>query len=156
MQHRKPLAYKPNAVTEMVMVYRKKTDKLIDWNIRQYDWKIVSESKVLGNYDTSNLWKIDPSFTKDHTAVFPTELCLRVIKYYSFKHDLIFDPFAGSGTVGKAANISKRYYFLDEIDKGYFQVIRKKLSSKSFFENEESKFLDLNEFKRLRDNGTVL
>ena len=30
LQHRKPLAYKPNAVTEYLMVYRKKTDKLID------------------------------------------------------------------------------------------------------------------------------
>ncbi len=34
LQHRKPLAYKPNAVTEYLMVYRKKTDKLIDWNIK--------------------------------------------------------------------------------------------------------------------------
>lgn len=34
-QHRKPLAYKPNSVTEYLMVYRKQTDKLIDWNIHQ-------------------------------------------------------------------------------------------------------------------------
>jgi DNA modification methylase len=31
-QHRKPLGYKANAVNEYVMVYRKATDKLIDWN----------------------------------------------------------------------------------------------------------------------------
>ena len=36
-QHRKPLCYKANSVTESVMVYRKKTDKLIDWNLRQYE-----------------------------------------------------------------------------------------------------------------------
>lgn len=29
-QHRKPLAYKPNAVTEYLMVYRKKTNRLLD------------------------------------------------------------------------------------------------------------------------------
>ncbi|NCS90168.1 MAG: site-specific DNA-methyltransferase, partial [Ignavibacteria bacterium] len=29
----------------------------------------------------------------------PTELCKRVIQYYSFKGDLVFDPFGGSGTV---------------------------------------------------------
>ncbi len=40
-QHRKPLAYKPTAVTEYLMVYYKKTHKLIDWNIRQYNHKIV-------------------------------------------------------------------------------------------------------------------
>lgn len=36
-QHRKPLAYKPNSVTEYLMVYRKQTDKLIDWNIHQWN-----------------------------------------------------------------------------------------------------------------------
>ena len=95
-QHRKPLAYKPTAVTEYLMVYRKKTHKLIDWNIRQYDYKIVQESKVLGEVDQINTWNIDPTFDKTHTAVFPMELCLKVLKYYSFKHDLVFDPFGGN------------------------------------------------------------
>ncbi|WP_032275788.1 site-specific DNA-methyltransferase, partial [Escherichia coli] len=31
---RNPLQYKPVPVTEYILVYRKKTDKLIDWNIR--------------------------------------------------------------------------------------------------------------------------
>lgn len=97
LQHRKPLAYKPNATTEYLMVYRKQTEKLIDWNIRQYDYHTVKESKVEDGYETTNVWKIDPTFDKIHSAVFPAELCRRVIKYYSFKNDLVFDPFAGSG-----------------------------------------------------------
>ena len=36
MQHRKPLAYKPNPVTEYLMVYRKSTSKLLDWNCLLY------------------------------------------------------------------------------------------------------------------------
>jgi len=127
LQHRKPLAYKPNARTEMVMVYRKKTDKLIDWNIKQYDQKTVEESKVIGNYETSNVWEIDPVFDKTHSAVFPLELCKRVIKFYSFKGDLVFDPFAGSGTLGKAAQILDRYFFLTEIDPKYFERIKENL-----------------------------
>ena len=127
LQHRKPLAYKPNARTEMIMVYRKKTDKLIDWNIRQYDKKIVEESKVIGNYETSNVWKIDPVFDRIHSAVFPIELCKRVIKFYSFKEDLVFDPFAGSGTLGKAAQILGRHFFLTEINPKYFERIKKNL-----------------------------
>jgi len=95
-QHRKPLAYKPTAVTEYLMVYRKRTHKLIDWNIRQYDYKTVQESKVFGDIDQINTWNIDPTFDKTHTAVFPMELCLRVLKYYSFKNDLVFDPFTRS------------------------------------------------------------
>jgi len=58
LQHRKPLAYKPNARTEYLMVYRKQTDRLIDWNIRQYDWDTVKDSKVKDGYETSNVWEI--------------------------------------------------------------------------------------------------
>ena len=46
LQHRKPLGYKPNAISEMIMVYRKKTDKLIDWNISQYNWDKVKKVKL--------------------------------------------------------------------------------------------------------------
>lgn len=127
LQHRKPLAYKPNARTEMVMVYRKKTDKLIDWNIKQYDQKTVEESKVFGDYETSNVWEINPAFDKTHSAVFPLELCKRVIKFYSFKGDLVYDPFAGSGTLGKAAQILGRHFFLTELDSKYFERIKENL-----------------------------
>jgi hypothetical protein len=71
MQHRKPLGYKPNAVTEYLMVYRKETDKLLDWNIRSYDNEIVENSKVGDGYETTNVWKIDPCHDKVHSAVFP-------------------------------------------------------------------------------------
>jgi len=127
LQHRKPLTYKPNVRTEIVMVYRKKTDKLIDWNIKQYDRRTVEESKVIDEYETSNIWEIDPVFDKTHSAVFPIELCKRVIRFYSFKGDLVFDPFAGSGTLGKATQILDRYFFLTEINTKYFERIKEKL-----------------------------
>jgi DNA modification methylase len=149
LQHRKPLAYKPNPVTEYLMVYRKKTDKLIDWNIREYEWKTVKESKVQGNYETSNVWRIDPTFDKHHSAVFPIELCNRVIKFYSFKGDVVFDPFGGSGTMGVAATALERYFFLTEQDEKYFQVIKKNLGNKSLFTHNEPRFLALNEFTEL-------
>ncbi|HPN32642.1 MAG TPA: DNA methyltransferase [bacterium] len=146
-QHRKPLAYKPNAVTEYLMVYRKKTSKLLDWNIRQYDWKTVKESKVLEEYETTNVWKIDPTFNKIHTAVFPIELCKRVIKFYSFKNDLVFDPFAGSGTVAKAAQILNRHFFLTEKDNKYFEYIKNSLSNVSLFEKNDIKFFTIKQLK---------
>lgn len=152
LQHRKPLGYKPNPVTEYLMVYRKKTDKLIDWNIKQYDWSIVQKSKVFEEYETSNVWKIDPTFNKVHSAVFPLELCNRVIKFYSFKGDLIFDPFAGSGTLGKAAKNLDRLFFLTEIDKKYFYEIKKDLDTPNLFANNPPRFLSLNEFRGLIKN----
>jgi len=120
LQHRKPLAYKPNAVTEMIMVYRKKTTRLLDWNIHQYDSRIVNDSKVKDGFETTNVWKIDPKYDKLHSAVFPIELCNKVISYYSMVGDLVFDPFGGSGTMAKSAHGLRRNFFLTEIDTNYF------------------------------------
>lgn len=149
LQHRKPLAYKPNAITEMLMVYRKKSDKLIDWNIQQYSWDKVKKSKVLDKYETTNVWRIDPTFDKIHSAVFPLELCNRVVKYYSFIGDLIFDPFAGSGTLGRAALNLNRHFFLTEKESKYINRIKEELNkSNNLFSLKDSQpsFVDLESF----------
>lgn len=156
LQHRKPLAYKPNAVTEILMVYRKKSDNLIDWNIKQYSEDIVDKSKIIENYETTNVWKIDPTFDKIHSAVFPLELCNRVIKYYSFMGDLVFDPFAGSGTLGKAAIRLGRNFFLTEKEGKYVSRIKEEMGKESnLFNNNIVKpsFIDLNNFI-LNSKGT--
>jgi len=146
-QHRKPLGYKPNSVTEYLMVYRKSTEKLLDWNIHQYDWEKVNESKVADGFETTNIWQIDPCFDKVHSAVFPVELCKRVIQYYSFKGDLIFDPFGGSGTVGKTAKSLERFFFLTEKDENYFSYMQSKKSNE-IFDKHPTKFLSFNEFQK--------
>ncbi|MCL5674097.1 MAG: HEAT repeat domain-containing protein [Deltaproteobacteria bacterium] len=149
LQHRKPLGYKPNAISEMLMVYRKKTDKLIDWNIHQYSWEKVKKSKVLDKYETTNIWHIDPTFDRVHSAVFPIELCHRVIKYYSFVDDLIFDPFAGSGTVGRAAANLDRHFFLTEKELKYVNRMKEDLiKNTNLFSSKEAepKFVDINNF----------
>jgi DNA modification methylase len=126
-KHRKPLGYKPNAVTEYVMVYRKSTEKLLDWNIHQYDDEIVKKSKVPDGFETTNVWSISPCSDNVHSAVFPYELCKRVIQYYSYEGDLVFDPFGGSRTVGRTAKLLGRYFFLTEKDKKYFSYIKDKM-----------------------------
>ncbi len=146
-QHRKPLAYKPNAVTEYLMVYRKHTDKLLDWNMHQYDWQTVQESKVQEKFETTNVWAICPKSDKVHSAVFPEELCKRVIEYYSYKGDLVFDPFGGSGTLGRTARALDRYAFLTELDPTYFQYMQTFEQNRSAFEKKPAKFLTLEQFK---------
>ena len=125
---RQPLQYKPVPVTEYILVYRKKTNKLIDWNLRKhYDKKLIEESKIYGEYDTTNIWKIHPAHSKIHPAVFPEELAEKIIKYYSFKDDLVLDPFAGIGTVGKAAYKLKRRFLLIDNEPKYFKYMQKYL-----------------------------
>lgn len=146
LQHRKPLGYKPNPRTEYLMVYRKKTHKLLDWNIRQYNYDIINKSKVLGEYETSNVWNIDPTFDKVHSAVFPIELCKRVITFYSYIDDLVFDPFGGSGTFAKAALKLDRYFFLTEIIRDYVKRIKNQVDQNSMFTKKDTRFLTLLDF----------
>lgn len=152
-QHRKPLGYKPNTVTEMIMVYRKQTTKLLDWNIRQYPKEIVERSKVKDEFETSNIWKIDPVYSKNHSAVFPAKLCKRVIQYYSFEGDLVFDPFGGSGTFAKVAEELNRLFFLTELNDQYFEYMKSTKQQNPLFKKSKTKFLEWKEFKQIVKNS---
>jgi len=121
---RNPLQYKAVPVTEYVLVYRKHSERLIDWNIRAYpDQRAVQDSRIGEDYERTNVWQIQPTFDSRHPAIFPVELAERVIKYYSFKGDVILDPFAGIGTVGKAAVKLGRRFVLVEEERQYANII---------------------------------
>lgn len=122
---RNPLQYKPVPVTEYIPVYRKHTDRLIDWNIRSFpDQDIVARSKIDDDYERINIWKIMPAHDKKHPAIFPRELAERVIKYYSFIDDVVLDPFAGIGTTGHAAIVQNRRFVLVDQESSYIDEIR--------------------------------
>ncbi len=119
-QTRKALTYKPNCITESIMVYRKRCSFLLDKNISGYKTynKYLSEE-----IDKTNCWYISPKSDKDHPAVFPEELCRRILKYYSFEGDAVLDPFAGSGTFGKVAYQMNRVPIMGEMDEKYAELI---------------------------------
>ena len=130
---RQPLQYKPVTVTEYVLVYRKKTDRLIDWNLRHHpDPAAVERSLILGEYDKTNVWDVTPSNRKAHPAIFPDELVSKVIRYYSFEGDSVLDPFAGTGTVGRVAAAMGRRFVLIEKRIDYFETMRQELSQPGF------------------------
>ena len=131
---RQPLQYKPVTVTEYILVYRKKTDKLIDWSLRHHpDPDAVTASLILGDYDKTNIWDITPSNHKAHPAVFPEELVHKVVRYYSFKGDCVLDPFAGTGTVGAAAGAMGRRFILIEKSRRYYETLRRQLQQGSLW-----------------------
>lgn len=122
---RHPLQYKPVPVTEYVLVYRKHTAKLIDWNIRAHPRPdLVAASRIGEDYERTNVWYIKPAYDVRHPAIFPLELAEKVITYYSFKGDVVLDPFAGIGTVGKAAVKLGRRFVLIEQNPDYVNIIR--------------------------------
>ena len=122
---RQPLQYKPVTVTEYVFVYRRRTDRLIDWNIRHHpDPDAVQASLVGDGYERTNVWRIAPAHHRDHPAVFPDGLAERVLRYYSFVGDMVLDPFAGTGTTGRAAvRLGRRFTLVDK-NRHYYDLMR--------------------------------
>ncbi|MFM6434456.1 MAG: DNA methyltransferase, partial [Microcystis panniformis] len=70
------------------------------------------------------VWKINPVTNSKHPAAFPVELAEKVITYYSFKGDVVLDPFAGSGTVGLAATSLDRRFVLFESNFNYIELMQ--------------------------------
>ena len=145
-QHRKPLGYKPNNITEYLMVYRKGNNQLIDKNMKDYDKETIKKSLVKKEYETSNLWKIAPNSHKLHSATFPMELCDRVVDFYSYVGDLLFDPFSGSGTFAKSAINKDRNFFSTELKKEYVDYFYKELLEKTN-DSHNYKKMDFKKFK---------
>jgi DNA modification methylase len=112
-RHRKPVAYKPNIVTEYVLVFKKPAPFLIDKVLKTH-------SLVEGEYERTNVWQINPDTNNWHPAPFPEALAERIIKYYSYEGETVYDCFAGSGTVGKVGNRLNRKVILSELKEDYY------------------------------------
>lgn len=142
---RNPMQYKAVPVTEYVMVYRKKPAILIDHFIRDHpNPKIVEESKIEDGYEKTNVWYISPARDPRHPAIFPKELAERVIKYYSFKNDVVLDPFGGIGTTAKAAIDLERRFVSIECSDEYIESTKNDLAfKKSLFWNGEYDYFEV-------------
>jgi len=131
-QHRQPVAYKPNLVTETIFVFQKPANFLIDKIVRSYKGKIKDESLVKdNNYERTNVWKINPETQSNHPAPFPLDLAKKVISYYSYVDDVVLDPFLGSGTTAVAAKLLNRKCIGIEIHQKYIDMTKKRLEANS-------------------------
>lgn len=126
-RHRKPVAYKPNVVTETILVFQKPSDFLIDKTVRSYAEKELSLSLVKDHYEQTNVWKINPETHSQHPAPFPVELSDRVISYYSFFMDTVLDPFLGSGTTLVSCLKNNRSGIGFEIHQKYIDMAKSRL-----------------------------
>jgi DNA modification methylase len=75
-------------------------------------------------------WTIAPE-TKmkqyNHPAMFPEELAKRCIKLFSYKNDLILDPFNGAGTTTLVAHQLERRYIGIDISQEYCKVAEQRI-----------------------------
>jgi site-specific DNA-methyltransferase (adenine-specific) len=63
-----------------------------------------------------------------HPAPFPEELPNRLIKLYSFKQDVVLDPFLGSGTTSLSAIKNGRNYVGYDTNKKYIELADKRVA----------------------------
>jgi len=64
-----------------------------------------------------------------HPAPFPEELLHRLIQLYTFKNDIVLDPFVGSGTVCLSAIKDNRNYIGYEIDSEYVKLAERRIAN---------------------------
>ena len=79
---------------------------------------------------TKSVWTMNPESAKKvgHPAPFPLELPYRLIQLYTFKGDVILDPFMGSGTTAIAALQAERKYSGYENNPEYVNLAEARIS----------------------------
>lgn len=79
---------------------------------------------------TKSVWNFSAVSAKKvgHPAPFPEELPERLIKLYSFKNDVVLDPFVGSGTTCITAVKNYRSYIGYDINKKYIDLANRKIT----------------------------
>ncbi len=81
---------------------------------------------------TKSVWSFPATSAQQvgHPAPYPEELPRRLIQLYSFRDDLVLDPFCGSGTTCLAARAAGRRYVGYEIEEAYLALALERLRAR--------------------------
>ena len=80
---------------------------------------------------TKSIWRFPTASAKriGHPAPFPNELPRRCIEFYSFKGDIVLDPFIGSGSTACAAKQTGRNFIGYDINPDYIELAQQRIDS---------------------------
>jgi site-specific DNA-methyltransferase (adenine-specific) len=155
IQNPYPGYYYPNIMTEYILIFRRgqrtSRRKLASASIRssarksgerrlrsrisarrtarqKQDSRIPLDS-IFTREIANNIWHIAPvpPGQYDHPCPFPEEIPYRLIQLYSYKDDLVLDPFAGIGTTLKVAESLARLWVGYEIKQHYVDIALKRI-----------------------------
>lgn len=77
---------------------------------------------------SDGFWYIPPETQRNgHPAPFPEELIYRLIKFYSYKENVVLDMFGGTGTVAVVSYKTGRKFIHIDISEEYCEVAYKRL-----------------------------
>ena len=111
---------------EFIEVFDKETHKKTG---RREDIDITADefkSWVLGR------WSFPPEIRMkdfDHPAMFPEELPRRLMKLFSYRNDIVLDPFNGTGTTTLAAYRNQRRFIGIDVSRTYCEMAMKRLGA---------------------------
>jgi site-specific DNA-methyltransferase (adenine-specific) len=114
-------------LTERVIVASKgRFDRAIPAKLRARR-QMPSESSMTRDdfmENTLDIWEIpaESATRVGHPAPFPVELPARLIQLYTYRGDLVLDPFAGSGTTAVAAIRTGRHFAGYDLDESYVRL----------------------------------
>src|SRR5918996_5895356 len=80
---------------------------------------------------TTDVWDIPPESAQrvGHPAPFPVELPERLIHLYTYRGDVVVDPFVGSGSTAVAALRAERRFACYDVDPSYVEATRKRITA---------------------------
>lgn len=94
----------------------------------------VGESTISGEEfmeATLSVWDIPPASAKKvgHPAPFPVELAERAVRLFTYRGDVVLDPFNGSGATCVAALKNDRHYVGYDLMPGYCDLAKKYIAA---------------------------
>ncbi|MGP1543656.1 MAG: DNA-methyltransferase [Candidatus Fimenecus sp.] len=112
--------------------YGEVTRREKDGSLTNKGKKTVNEFGIRTNiwrYTNGNGFSTKNKFAYKHPAIFPEKLVEDHIYSWSNQGDIVLDPFGGSGTTAKMAQLMGRDWVLIEVVQDYCELAKKRLES---------------------------
>ena len=122
---------------EFILIFSKKTKK---HNGKKEDIDITRGEFI---QFSNSLWNMTPEtrLSRNHPAPFPKELVYRLIKFYTYKHDIVLDMFGGSGTVGLVCYKNNRNFIYIDNCKEYMEFAKKRINLEQKLKKQRTLFI---------------
>ena len=156
LQHPYPMYFYPDNLLESILIFQKGKFDYKSKSMLEKKASTVDKLEFQQNGWYKTLWEmtnvLPNSKLEKNVAAFPYELPYRLIKLFSFKNEVVLDPFAGSGTTMKAAMDLDRNSIGIEIENALSDVISRKLG---FTDDESNMFDGYHNFSILRRHAST-
>ena len=150
IQNPYPGCFYPNRIFEYVLLFTKPGGAPIYKNRtdREKAESRIPVDDLLFHEINNNIWNILPvqpqqrakaataNALMPHPCPYPDELAYRLITLYSYKGDLVLDPFSGSGTTAKVAGLTRRRFVGYELNPDFIALTKHRLATETSLRRE--------------------